>query len=66
MRCREVTERTTEYLEGAMSPETCRDWEAHTAACADCARYVAQMAVTIRLLGQLGNYEAVVSRSRNS
>ena len=63
MTCQQIVETTTEYLEGALPESVCRQWESHTAACQPCARYVAQIRMTIRLLGQLaGNAPSLVSR----
>ena len=50
MFCQEIAEKTTDYLEGALSVEERSRWESHASTCGYCARYVAQMAVTIRLL----------------
>jgi anti-sigma factor RsiW len=53
MLCQEVTDKTTEYLERALAESATRQWESHVAACEYCARYVAQMRLTIRLIGRL-------------
>lgn len=50
MFCQEVAEKTTDYLEGALSEEESIRWESHASACRHCARYVAQMLITMRLL----------------
>ncbi|HKB80592.1 MAG TPA: zf-HC2 domain-containing protein [Thermoanaerobaculia bacterium] len=54
MHCQEVTEKTTEYLERTLPETTARLWKQHVDGCEPCARYVAQMRLTIRLMGRLG------------
>ena len=53
MKCRDVVELMTDYLEGAMSERDRRRFEAHIADCAGCREYLAQMRETIKLTGQL-------------
>ncbi|MFD8556529.1 anti-sigma factor family protein [Streptosporangium canum] len=52
--CREITELVTDYLEGALSAERRRRFEAHLAGCAECSVHLEQMRATIRALGCLG------------
>lgn len=53
MACRELVERVTDYLEGALSPAQQERFEAHLADCDDCPLYVDQLRTTIRLVGRL-------------
>jgi anti-sigma factor RsiW len=51
--CQELVELVTDYLEGALSPGDLQRFERHTAACADCTRYLEQLRRTIELTGTL-------------
>jgi anti-sigma factor RsiW len=51
--CQELVELVTDYLEGALAPADVQRFERHTAACADCSRYLEQLRMTIRLTGTL-------------
>jgi anti-sigma factor RsiW len=51
--CREVVELVTDYLEGALSRDERRRFEAHLADCPHCTEYLAQIQATIRLTGRL-------------
>jgi anti-sigma factor RsiW len=51
--CRELVELVTDYLEGALDPDTLRRVEGHLAACPGCSAYLDEMRVTIRLTGRL-------------
>jgi anti-sigma factor RsiW len=53
MRCQELVELVSDYLEGALSPADRARFDAHLAACEGCTRYVKQMRLTIRLAGRL-------------
>lgn len=53
MRCRELVELVTAYLEGALSPEDRMRFEAHLAQCDGCTTYLDQMRRTIELTGTL-------------
>jgi len=55
MTCQEIAERTTDYLERVLPENAVRLWESHVGSCERCARYVAQMRLTIRLTRRLGN-----------
>lgn len=68
MNCKQVVDGTTDFIEGALRREQRSEWESHVAGCAHCGRYVSQMLMTIRLMGDLSDGESydVVSRSRNS
>lgn len=53
LRCKDVVELITEYLEGAM-PVSERDrFEVHLSACPGCRHYLDQVRTTIRLAGRL-------------
>ena len=54
MTCRELVELLTDYLEGALPAAEHADLEAHLAECPGCAEYLAQMRLTVRLSGRLG------------
>lgn len=51
--CQEFVELVTEYFEGAMPPVERERFDAHLAVCDPCARYLEQMEITIRTVGQL-------------
>ena len=53
MNCHEVVGLVTEYLEGALTPEQRRRFEAHLAGCPHCTEYLAEMRTTLRLIGRL-------------
>lgn len=65
MTCREITERATDYLEQALSPEQHSVFEAHLQGCAGCRTYVEQMQHTIRSLGKMDG-EPVAPAARES
>jgi anti-sigma factor RsiW len=51
--CIEVVELVSDYLDGALDPETHRRVEAHLALCPPCRVYVEQVRGTVRALGRL-------------
>lgn len=53
LRCQEVVEIVTDYLEGAMSEADRARFEEHLSICDGCTSYVQQMRQTIRLTGML-------------
>jgi anti-sigma factor RsiW len=53
IRCDEVVEIITDYLEGALAPATVKEVEAHLALCPGCAEYLAQMRQTLRTVGSI-------------
>ena len=53
MRCRELVEVITEYLEGTLPAEDRGRFERHLAACDGCQAYLDQMRQTIRAIGHL-------------
>lgn len=53
MRCRELVELVTAYLEGALSPADRMRFDAHLAQCDGCTTYLDQMRRTIELTGTL-------------
>jgi anti-sigma factor RsiW len=53
LRCIEVVEIVTDYLERALSPAETRRLEEHLELCPGCLAYVAQMRQTIAVLGRL-------------
>ncbi len=55
MKCREVVELMTDYLEGALSEVDRQRFEAHIADCAGCREYLAQLRRTIRIAGRLND-----------
>jgi hypothetical protein len=55
--CKGISEKVTDYLEGAL-PRTEREQaDAHLSQCAGCRTYVEQMRLTVRLTGQLKETE---------
>ena len=53
MKCRDVVELMTAYIEGALSPEDRRRFEEHLAKCDGCTTYLQQLRTTIRLGAKL-------------
>ena len=53
IRCQQVVELVTDYLEGVLDSATRSEFEAHLALCPGCAEYVHQMQVTLRMVGQV-------------
>jgi anti-sigma factor RsiW len=53
MKCRELVELITEYLEGTLGSEDTARFERHLEDCDGCTAYVEQMRVTIVALGHL-------------
>jgi anti-sigma factor RsiW len=53
LRCHEVVELVTNYLEGALPPEQAARVESHLSDCDGCTAYVEQMRQTIRLTGRV-------------
>jgi anti-sigma factor RsiW len=51
--CREMVELITDYFEGALAPRDSARFEAHISACGDCTAYLAQMRVTLEVVGHL-------------
>jgi anti-sigma factor (TIGR02949 family) len=55
MRCREVVELMTEYLEGTLSPGDRARFEEHLSGCDGCSAYLEQLRTTRRVLGRLSD-----------
>ena len=53
MTCRELVELVTEYLEGTLLGHDRMRLEAHVAECPYCEEYIAQMRLTVEVLGKL-------------
>jgi len=53
LRCQEIVELVTEFLEGTMDEPLRVAFAAHLAKCDGCTRYVAQIEATIRLAGSI-------------
>jgi anti-sigma factor RsiW len=53
LRCHEVIELVTNYLEGGLPPKEAARVEAHLSGCDGCTAYVEQIRVTIRLAGAI-------------
>jgi len=53
LRCIEIVEIVTDYLEGAMSGPDRERFDEHVRGCEGCTRYLHQMRETIRLTGML-------------
>lgn len=53
MRCKEVVELMTAYLEGTLSHDDRTRFEEHIAGCDGCTAYLEQMRATRRVLGRL-------------
>ena len=57
MRCQELVELVTDYLEGALSPEDRARFEVHLSECEGCRAYLEQMRMTVRLVRESGQLE---------
>jgi len=57
VRCQEVVEVLTEYLEGGLADDQRELLEQHLLVCASCDRYLDQMRTTITLTGRLREEE---------
>jgi anti-sigma factor RsiW len=53
MKCRQMVELMTEYLEDALSPRDRVRFEEHIAGCDGCRAYLEQMRTTMRLAGRI-------------
>jgi len=53
LRCQELRELGTDYLEGALSPAEHFRFDAHISRCDGCGVYLEQMRMTVRMLGNL-------------
>jgi len=53
IRCQQVVELVTDYLEGALDPAGVTEFEAHLALCPGCAEYLHQMRATVRSVGRV-------------
>jgi anti-sigma factor RsiW len=53
MRCKQVVELMTAYLEGALSESERRNFELHIAGCDGCTEYLRQLRTSIVLTGRL-------------
>ena len=51
--CRELVEKVTDYLEGALSSEDTERFENHLESCDGCTIYLEQMRKTIQSVGRL-------------
>lgn len=55
MNCKQVVELMTAYLEGALSPRDRARFEEHIAGCDGCTAYLAQLRMTMRVVGRLAD-----------
>ena len=53
MRCKELVELVTDYLEGRMPTAEVERFEAHLGVCPPCGFYLGQMRLTLQALGQI-------------
>lgn len=53
IRCQQVVELVTDYLEGALDSATRAELEAHLELCPACAEYLRQMETTLRMVGHV-------------
>ena len=53
IRCQEVVELVTDYLEGELDAATRTELEAHLALCPGCAEFVRQIETTLRMVGHV-------------
>ena len=54
LRCIDVVELLTDYLEGALDPDTAAAVEAHLDRCPPCVTYLDQLRATVAALGRVG------------
>lgn len=54
IRCRELVELVTAYLDGVLSAQERRHVDNHLAGCDGCTAYLEQIRATIELLGRAG------------
>jgi anti-sigma factor RsiW len=59
MNCRQVVELMTEYLEGTLPAADRQRFEQHLAGCDGCTRYLEQLRVSLKVMGRLGQPQAV-------
>jgi len=52
--CKQLSERSTDYLEGALSPAQVAGFKMHLLMCKHCRAHVDQLAKTVRLLKAAG------------
>jgi anti-sigma factor RsiW len=53
IRCEELVQLITDYLEGAVDEDVSAEIEAHLALCPGCEEYLAQMRTTIEAVGSV-------------
>jgi anti-sigma factor RsiW len=53
LRCQDVVELVTDYLEGALDPDLTARFNEHLQICPHCVEYVDQVRRTIRTVGQV-------------
>ena len=53
VRCVEMVELMTDYLEGVLRPANRARFEAHIAGCEHCTAYLAQMRMTVHMVRQI-------------
>jgi len=53
IRCQEVVELVTDYLEGVLDDAARTEFEAHLAMCPGCAEYLHQMETTLQMVGHV-------------
>jgi len=53
LRCQEIIELVTDYVEGAMAPDLRASFGAHLAGCPHCTAYLEQMEAMIRVTGTI-------------
>ncbi|HEV2812623.1 MAG TPA: zf-HC2 domain-containing protein [Solirubrobacteraceae bacterium] len=58
IRCHELVELVTDYLEGALDDAARTRFELHVVACRGCANYLEQMRATAELVGETPDVEA--------
>jgi hypothetical protein len=53
LRCREMAELVTGYIEGTLAPDVVVRFDEHIALCHDCTAYVETMRTTVALTGRI-------------
>jgi anti-sigma factor RsiW len=56
--CRELVELVTDYLDDALDPADRARFDAHVAACPGCDAHLAQMRMTLAIVGATADLEA--------
>lgn len=65
MKCKELVELVTEYLEGRLAPAERQAMDRHLADCDGCRAYLEQMRTTIATMGRISERELSVRQRQD-